>query len=71
VRSALRRDPRTTSTSITVQGDAGVARLMGMVETQDEAGAAGEVAAKVEGVKSVDNQLKPANSAGSRYRREG
>jgi cytidylate kinase len=71
VRSALRRDPRTTATSITVQGDSGVARLMGMVDTQDEAGAAGEVAAKVEGVKSVDNQLKPANSAGSRYRREG
>ena len=71
VRSALRRDPRTASTGITVQGDDGVARLLGMVDTQSEAQAAGEVAGSVECVKLVDNQLKPANSASSRYRREG
>src|ERR1700694_3620780 len=63
VRSALRRDPRTASTGITVQGDDGVARLLGMVDTQSEAQAAGEVAGSVECVKLVDNQLKPANSA--------
>jgi osmotically-inducible protein OsmY len=41
------------------------------VDTQDEAMAAGEVAAGVEGVMRVDNQLKAASSAGSRFRREG
>jgi cytidylate kinase len=71
VRSALRRDARTAATSITVQGDAGTARLLGVVETPDEAGAAAEVAAGAEGVKQVDNQLRATNSAGSRYRREG
>ena len=71
VRSALRRDPRTAATNIAVQGDAGVARLLGMVDTRAEANAAAQVAGSAEGVKSVDNQLKPADSASSRYRREG
>jgi len=42
-----------------------------VVDTQTEANAAGELAAAVEGVKQVDNQLKAANSASSRFRREG
>ncbi len=46
-------------------------RLLGVVDTQTEANAAGEVASGVEGVKQVDNQLKAANSASSRFRREG
>ena len=71
VRSALRRDPRTTSISITVDCGTGAVRLFGMVNTQTEANAAGEVAAAVEGAKGVENQLKPADSATSRYRREG
>jgi cytidylate kinase len=71
VRSALRRDERTKSTSVTVACDAGTLRLLGVVGTQDESGAAAEVAAAVEGVKQVDNQLKAANAAGSRFRREG
>ena len=71
VRSALRRDPRTSATSVTVQGDNGTARLLGVVDTQDEADAAGAVAAGVDRVSQVDNQLKAANSASSRYRREG
>ena len=71
VRSALRRDARTTETAITVEVDAGVARLRGVVDTPDEAQAAGEVAAAVEGIREVENQLKSASSTTSRYRREG
>jgi cytidylate kinase len=71
VRSALRRDARTTEVGITVECADGVVRLQGVVETGDEAQAAGEVAAAVEGVREVDNQLKSAAAAGSRYRREG
>ena len=71
VRSALRREPRTTDTAITVEVVDGVARLQGVVDTSDEALAAGEVAAAVEGIKAVDNQLKSASGSSSRYRREG
>jgi len=71
VRSALRRDDRTARTHVTIECNRGTARLLGVVDTQSEANAAGEVAAGVEGVKQVDNQLKAANSASSRFRREG
>ena len=39
--------------------------------TADEALAAGEVTAAIDGVRQVDNQLKSAAAAASRYRREG
>jgi cytidylate kinase len=71
VRSALRRDARTKETSITVECDAGTAKLLGVVDTEAEAEAAAEMAAAVEGVTRVDNQLKAASSAASRFRREG
>ena len=71
VRSALRRDPRTTETAITVECNDEVVRLLGVVDTADEALAAGEIAGTEEGIRQVDNQLKSAASAGSRYRREG
>jgi hypothetical protein len=71
VRSALRRDERTARTQITVECSGGVVRLLGMVDTQTEANAAGEVAQAVDGVQGVDNQLKATNSASSRFRREG
>ncbi len=71
LRSALRRDERTKATHFTVHCDGGMATLTGVVDTQIEAIAAGEVAAGVEGVMRVDNQLKAASSAGSRFRREG
>ena len=69
--SALRRDPRTAATSITVECDGGVATLAGMVGSEKEAAAAARVAAAVSGIARVDNQLKSAATAGSRYRREG
>jgi cytidylate kinase len=71
VRSALRRDSRTADIGITVQGDNGVARLMGVVDSQQQLEAAAEVAKAVEGAKSVDNQLKSTGGSASRYRREG
>ena len=71
VRSALRRDERTADAAFTVECCDGVAKLLGVVDTQAEAGAAAEVARAVEGVTSVDNQLKAAAAATSRFRREG
>jgi cytidylate kinase len=71
VRSALRRDERTAKTHITVECRDGTVFLLGVVDTQAEANAAAEVARGLEGVKAVDNQLKAANSASSRFRREG
>ncbi|HUQ28647.1 MAG TPA: cytidylate kinase family protein [Usitatibacter sp.] len=71
VRSALRRDERTAGSSFTVECADGVAKLLGVVATQAEADAAADVARAVEGVKTVDNQLKAASSAASRFRREG
>lgn len=70
VRSALRRDPRTADVAVTIQVDDGAVTLTGVVENLVESGAAEEVAAGVEGIARVDNQLKAAN-AGPRYRREG
>jgi cytidylate kinase len=71
LRSALRRDERTSGADFTVQVVDGVAKLTGVVGTQAEANAAAEVARAVEGIKGVDNQLKATNTAGSRFRREG
>jgi cytidylate kinase len=71
VRSALRRDERTQETSITVECKDGVACLQGVVGTDEEAAAVAQVAGSVEGVKQVDNQLRAARSAASRFRREG
>ena len=71
VRSALRRDERTSGAEFTVQVNDGVARLTGVVDKANEASAATEVARGVEGIRDVDNQLKDASAAGSRFRREG
>jgi len=71
VRSALRRDERTAGTHITVECSGGLVRLLGVVDTQNEANAAAAVARGAEGVKDVDNQLKATDSASSRFRREG
>ena len=71
VRAALRRNTRTAGTSISVQCEDGRVKLLGVVDSQEEADAAGEIAATGEGVHAVDNQLRPASMAGSRYRREG
>ena len=71
VRSALRRDARTADVGITVKTDAGVVSLHGVVDNPVQIDAVSEVSRAVEGVTAVDNQLRSAGSAGSRYRREG
>jgi cytidylate kinase len=71
VRSALRREARTADVSITVKGEGGVVRLLGVVDSQVQSDAAAQVARAVEGARSVDNQLRAAGAAASRYRREG
>jgi len=71
VRSALRRDDRTSRIQITVECSDGTARLLGVVANDAEAQAAASVAAGADGVRTVDNQLKATSSAGSRFRREG
>jgi cytidylate kinase len=71
IRAALRRDGRTAGSAISVQCNDGLAKLAGAVDSQDVAQAAGDLAAACEGVRDVENQLRPANLAGLRYRREG
>jgi hypothetical protein len=71
VRAALRRDERTKDTDITVECDAGEAKLLGIVTSLQEALAAEAVAAIVAGVKSVSNQVQATLHAASRARREG
>jgi cytidylate kinase len=69
VRSALRRDGRTSGMNVTVSCDAGRVTLTGMVDTEREARAAREVALAADGVRDVDDRLKAADSVASRYRR--
>ena len=71
VRSAMRRDARTSEVGITVECLDGIVRLQGVVDDVDQAMAVEEIAGAVEGVKEVDNQLRSASTAASRYRREG
>jgi cytidylate kinase len=71
LRAALRRDSRTAAAGVTVECDDGTARISGLVDTDADARVVAEVASAVEGVKSLDNQLRSASSATSRYRREG
>jgi cytidylate kinase len=69
LRSALRRDGRTASMHANIRCDQGRVWIAGMVDTDREAAAAAEVVAEVEGVMHLENQLKPADSFASRYRR--
>jgi len=69
VRSALRRDPRTSGMGIAVAADGGRVTLSGVVDACREARAAAEVAAAAEGVREVDDQLEPADPLALRSRR--
>ncbi len=70
VRAALKRDARTAGVAIGVECREGRARLYGIVDRQAEADAVAEVAAGVEGVREVASELKSAQSAASRSRRQ-
>jgi cytidylate kinase len=69
VRSALRRDGRTAAMHVNIGCESGRVRLAGLVDTQREALAAGEIVAAVEGVRDVENELKPADTFAARYKR--
>ena len=71
LRAALRRDSRTAAAGVTVECHEGTVRLSGLVDTDADARVVAEVASAVEGVERLDNQLRSASSATSRYRREG
>jgi cytidylate kinase len=70
VRAALRCNARTTSLNIAVECDGGHTTLRGIVDTHEQALAAGEVAATLAGVKSLVNELRSTSIAASRYLRE-
>lgn len=57
VKTALLNDKDINSTSITVKTFKGTVQLSGFVDTQTQIDAAGKVAAGVEGVQHVENNL--------------
>jgi osmotically-inducible protein OsmY len=65
VRAALRRDARTAAAKVTVACDAGVVRLEGGAIDAAAARAAAEVAAGIEGVRSIENDMSCRAAAGS------
>jgi cytidylate kinase len=69
VRSALRRDPRTSGMNIAVAADGGRVKLSGVIDAFREADVAAEVAAATAGVREVDNELAPADPLALRRRR--
>jgi cytidylate kinase len=60
IRAALRRDPRTASSSLSVQCHDGIATLSGMIDNEEEVEAAHEATLAVSGVRSVRNLLRTA-----------
>jgi cytidylate kinase len=58
IRSALHSNPATAEVDITINVVDGKVVLQGIVLTEEEKRAAGEVSAKVAGVKKVENKLK-------------
>jgi osmotically-inducible protein OsmY len=61
IKAQLAREDRSTVQGVEVDVDDGVAKLKGTVDSQDKKNKAGEFARKVNGVKSVVNniQVKP------------
>jgi hypothetical protein len=70
VRAALRRDPRTATTTISVQGHDGIVTLSGVVDNDGEIEAAHQSVLAVEGVRSVRNQLRTAGFRAGRALKE-
>jgi len=58
VKAALLKDPTLKSSEISVETFKGVVQLSGLVGYQSESDSAAKLAAKVEGVKSVKNDLR-------------
>jgi cytidylate kinase len=70
VRAALRCSARTTPLNVAVECDNGRTTLRGVVDTHEQAVAAGEVASLVTGVTALTNELRSTRNAASRYLRE-
>jgi cytidylate kinase len=70
VRSALRRDTRTSTSEVSVQAMEGVVTLSGLLEGDDEIEAAQEVTLGVPGVRSIRNLLRTASYRPGRALRE-
>ena len=70
VRAALRRDPRTASSQVSVQCSDGVVSLAGVLDNDDEVVAAHEVALAVTGVRSVRNLMRTAGFRAGRALKE-
>lgn len=60
VRAALRTDPLTRTVKVLIESDAGLVRLSGVINGDRELSALTEVAAKVPGVKQVQNRVRVA-----------
>jgi hyperosmotically inducible periplasmic protein len=61
VRAALDANPETRSSRIKVSTSNGVVQLAGFVDSNEQRAAAGSIARSVEGVRSVDNDLRLAD----------
>ena len=70
VRAALRREPRTATTTISVQSHDGIVTLSGVVDNDGEVEAAHQAVLAVEGVRSVRNQLRTAGFRAGRALKE-
>jgi osmotically-inducible protein OsmY len=70
IRAALRRDPRTASSAISVQCHDGIATLSGMIDNEEEVEAAHEATLAVSGVRSVRNLLRTAGFRAGRALKE-
>lgn len=57
VKDALTENPLTNKLNIHIETDDGVVQLDGFVDTTEQSGKAGEIAASVQGVQSVKNNL--------------
>lgn len=66
VKSALVAEPDLSSMDVNIETEKGVVQLFGFVENQDQIDRAGKLAAAVEGVKSVKNDLKVDTSQGAK-----
>jgi osmotically-inducible protein OsmY len=58
VKAALARDPATKDAAIEVDASNGTVKLTGQVDSKATAEHAQQVVAQIDGVKSVDNELK-------------
>ena len=58
VKAAIFEEPSLKALQIEVETYKGVVQLSGFVDSSDNVHKAGEVASKIEGVKSVENDLK-------------